>query len=69
MTKKIKVRIPAVTVELDPDDWKFTFSFDGDAAAVRKDVQEYIFNALPQIGAFGSDEVEATFSTKDRRLS
>lgn len=64
MGKKIKVHIPAVTIELDSEDWTTTFGVEG-IAAIRADVRDYILHALPYTGAFGNGEVEATFATKD----
>lgn len=56
-----------VTLEIeieDPDDWTVTFGVEG-KAAIRKDVKEYVENAVQGAGVFGNGEVPATVKLKN----
>jgi hypothetical protein len=45
---KIKVSIPAMTVEVDVDDWSNEYGTEASAAGVREDVKSYFYNTLVQ---------------------
>lgn len=48
----------------DPDDWTVTFGVEG-KAAIRKDVKEYVENAVQHAGALGNGEVSNTVKLRN----
>lgn len=45
---KIKVRIPAMTVEVDTGEWSNEYGRGTSASDVREDVREYFHNTMTQ---------------------
>lgn len=45
---KIRIRIPAMTVEVDIDEWSREYGTPARATEVREDVQSYFYNTLIQ---------------------
>lgn len=61
----MKIRIPALTIELSDEAVEAlceTFGIERDY--IRQDVRSYLQYQIPELGAFGNGEVEATFHFK-----
>lgn len=49
MSKVVKIRVLGTTIPVDIESWALTFGTEETAAAVSRDVKEYLKNAIQQL--------------------